>query len=107
MAITSHPCITGTGNGREAKQMLFLKGAPDVLVSYDDTDGDDWDDNDDRYDDDRDNDDAGDTNNDDRDDVDHDNYRDDDNNYRDGDERIVLYSWITFDFHLLRQPIDG
>ena len=41
MAITSHPCITGTGEGREAKQMLFLKGAPDVLVSYDDSDGDD------------------------------------------------------------------
>ena len=98
MAITSHPCITGTGNGREAKQMLFLKGAPDVLVSYDDTDGDDWDDNDYRYDDDRDNDDAGDSNNDDR---------DDNNNDRDGDERIVLYSWITFDFHLLRQQIDG
>jgi hypothetical protein len=41
MAITCYPCITGTGEGREAKQMLFLKGAPDVLVSYDDTDGDD------------------------------------------------------------------
>ena len=48
MGITSHPCITGKGEGREAKQMLFLKGAPDVLVSYDDTDGDDrYDDDDD------------------------------------------------------------
>jgi hypothetical protein len=88
MATTSHPCIIGKGEGREAKQMLFLKGAPDVLVSYDDID----DDDDERYDDndDRDDDNAGGGNND--DDVDHDRDRDDDNNDRYGDERIVLYS---------------
>jgi len=53
LLLSSPSIIIGKGEGREAKQMLFLKGAPDVLVSWDDNGDDDgYDDDDDDNDDD-------------------------------------------------------